>query len=61
MYMGLIRTMDGSPTPMAYSGLPNALLQKVIDGQENPSVNIYSAKMYESQPYMTRTSTPTTS
>jgi TRAP-type C4-dicarboxylate transport system substrate-binding protein len=37
---------------MAYSELPNALLQKVIDGQENPSVNIYSAKMYESQPYM---------
>lgn len=52
MYMGLIKTLNGSPTPMAYSELPNALLQKVIDGQENPSVNIYSAKMYESQPYM---------
>jgi tripartite ATP-independent transporter DctP family solute receptor len=54
MYMGLIRTLNASPTPMAYSELPNALLQKVIDGQENPSVNIYSAKMYESQPYMIR-------
>lgn len=54
MYMGLIRTLDASPTPMAYSELPNALLQKVIDGQENPSVNIYSAKMYESQPFMIR-------
>jgi len=54
MYMGLIRTLKASPTPMAYSELPNALLQKVIDGQENPSVNIYSAKMYESQPYMIR-------
>lgn len=53
MYMGLITTMGGSPTPMAYPELPNALLQKVIDGQENPSVNIYSAKMYESQPFMT--------
>jgi tripartite ATP-independent transporter DctP family solute receptor len=52
MYMGLIRTLNASPTPMAYSELPNALLQKVIDGQENPSVNIYSAKMFESQPYM---------
>lgn len=52
MYMGLIKTLNASPTPMAYSELPNALLQKVIDGQENPSVNIYSAKMYESQPYM---------
>jgi len=55
MYMGLISTMGGSPTPMAYPELPNALLQKVIDGQENPSVNIYSAKMYESQPWMTQT------
>lgn len=54
MYMGLISTMGGSPTPMAYTELPNALLQKVIDGQENPSVNIYSAKMYESQPWMTK-------
>lgn len=54
MYMGLITTMGGSPTPMAYPELPNALLQKVVDGQENPSVNIYSAKMYESQPFMTR-------
>jgi tripartite ATP-independent transporter DctP family solute receptor len=54
MYMGLISTMGGSPTPMAYPELPNALLQKVIDGQENPSVNIYSAKMYESQPWMTK-------
>lgn len=52
MYMGLIKTLNGSPTPMAYSELPNALLQKVIDGQENPTVNIYSARMYESQPYM---------
>jgi tripartite ATP-independent transporter DctP family solute receptor len=54
MYMGLISTLGGSPTPMAYPELPNALLQKVIDGQENPSVNIYSAKMYESQPWMTK-------
>lgn len=54
MYMGLISTLGGSPTPMAYPELPNALLQKVIDGQENPSVNIYSAKMFESQPWMTQ-------
>jgi tripartite ATP-independent transporter DctP family solute receptor len=54
MYMGLIRTLKASPMPMAYSELPAALLQKVIDGQENPTVNIYSARMYESQPYMIR-------
>jgi tripartite ATP-independent transporter DctP family solute receptor len=54
MYMGLVRTLEASPRPMAYSELPNALRQKVIDGQENPAVNIYSARMYESQPYMIR-------
>lgn len=52
LYMGLIRALHGTPTPMAYSELPKALLQGVIDGQENPAVNIYSARMYESQPYM---------
>lgn len=52
MYMGLIRTLNARPTPMAYSELPAALAKKVIDGQENPTVNIYSARMYESQPYM---------
>ena len=52
VYMGLIRTLRAMPTPMAYSELPRALLQKVIDGQENPAVNIYSARMFESQPFM---------
>lgn len=52
MYMGLIRTLNASPTPMAYSELPAALSKRIIDGQENPTVNIYSARMYESQPYM---------
>jgi tripartite ATP-independent transporter DctP family solute receptor len=52
MYMGLVRTLNATPTPMAYSELPKALLQRKIDGQENPSVNIYSAKLYESQPFM---------
>ena len=46
MYMGLIKTLNGTPKPMAYSELPSALVQRVIDGQENPAVNIYSARMY---------------
>jgi len=52
MYMGLVRTLGATPTPMAYSELPAALSRRIIDGQENPAVNIYSARMYESQPYM---------
>lgn len=54
MYMGLVSTLGAQPTPMAYSELPGALRSKVIDGQENPAVNIYSARMYESQPFMIR-------
>lgn len=54
MYMGLVRTLGAVPAPMAYSELPRALLQNVIDGQENPSANIYSARMFESQPFMIR-------
>ncbi len=33
-------------------GLPRALQQRVVDGQENPPVNIYSARMFLWQPYM---------
>lgn len=54
MYMGLVRTLGASPTPMAYSELPAALRGKALDGQENPAVNIYSARMFESQPFMIR-------
>jgi TRAP-type C4-dicarboxylate transport system substrate-binding protein len=39
---------------MAYSEVPSALESRVIDGQENPAVNIYSARMFESQPFMIR-------
>ncbi len=54
VYMGLIRALAATPTPMAYSELPRALSGGVIDGQENPAVNIYSARLYESQPFMIR-------
>ncbi|MFL5299250.1 MAG: TRAP transporter substrate-binding protein [Anaeromyxobacteraceae bacterium] len=54
VYMGLIRALSATPTPMAYSELPRALAGGVIDGQENPAVNIYSARMFESQPFMIR-------
>lgn len=54
VYMGIVRALKATPAPMAYSEIPSALAQGVIDGQENPAVNIYSARMYESQPYMIR-------
>jgi len=45
--------MGAAPTPMAFSELYMALQQKVVDGQENPFANIYSAKFYEVQKYLT--------
>jgi TRAP-type transport system periplasmic protein len=54
LYMGIVRALKATPTPMAYSELPSALEHGVIDGQENPAVNIYSEKMYQSQSYMIR-------
>lgn len=50
----MISTLGGKPVPLTYLELPNALLKKWVDGQDNPPVNIYSAKMFESQPWMTQ-------
>lgn len=47
--------LGASPTPMAWSELFTALQQKVVDAQENPIMNIYNAKMYEVQKYITKT------
>lgn len=54
MYMGLVRSLGARPAPIPYDQLPAALSRRQIDGQENPAVNVYSARMYESQPYMIR-------
>lgn len=47
--------LGASPTPLAYSELFSALQQGVVDGQENPLSNIYQAKFYEVQDYLTLT------
>jgi len=39
-------------TTIAYTELYSALQQGVVDGQENPIQNIYSAKFYEVQKYL---------
>jgi TRAP-type C4-dicarboxylate transport system substrate-binding protein len=40
---------------MAFSELYIALQQGVVDGQENPLMNIYSSKLYEVQKYISLT------
>jgi tripartite ATP-independent transporter DctP family solute receptor len=55
MTIDIFEALGASPTPMAFSELYIALQQKVVDGQENPLINIYSSKLHEVQPYISMT------
>lgn len=53
--VAMFREWGGNPTPMAFSEVFIALQTGVIDGQENPLTNIYSAKLQEVQKYLSLT------
>lgn len=55
MTIDIFEALGASPAPLAWSELPSALQAGTFDGQENPLVNIYSAKLYEITPYITLT------
>lgn len=55
MTVDIFSALGASPAPLAWSELPTALQSGVFDGQENPLVNIYSAKLHEITPYVTLT------
>lgn len=44
-------SLGAIPTPMPFSELYTALLQGVVDGQENPLQQIYLSRLYEVQKY----------
>ncbi|MDF2523047.1 MAG: DctP family transporter solute-binding subunit [Clostridiales bacterium] len=50
--ISLLKALGASPGPLSFSELYLALSQGVFDGQENPISNIYSAKFYEVQKYI---------
>lgn len=50
-----MEALGASVVPMGYSELYTALQQKLVDAQENPIVNICTAKFYEVQDYLTLT------
>ena len=52
VYIAIVRALGATPMPIPYPDLPRALQQRVVDGQENPPVNVYSARMFLWQPYM---------
>lgn len=47
--------LGASPQQINYGELYMALQQGVVDGQENPLANIYTAKLYEVQKYISFT------
>ena len=51
----MFETWGANPTPMAFSEVFVALQTGVIDGQENPYTNIWSAKFAEVQKYLSVT------
>ncbi len=51
----MFEAWGANPTPMAFSEVFVALQTKVVDGQENPNTNIYAAKFYEVQKYLSVT------
>lgn len=53
IHLKAFEALGANPTPMAFSELFSALQQGVVDGQENPLMNIYSNKLHEVQDYLT--------
>ena len=51
----MFKAYGANPSPMAFSEVFTALKTGVMDGQENPFAQIYSAKFYEVQKYLSLT------
>ncbi len=52
LYVELVKSLGGEPTPIAWPEVPNALTTGVIDGQENPVGVIYNNNLHKLQKYM---------
>jgi TRAP-type transport system periplasmic protein len=48
-----VKALGGMAQTIAFTELPMALKQGVVDGQENPIATIYANKMWETQKYLT--------
>ena len=51
----MFQAYGANPTPMSFSEVFTALQTGVVDGQENPLTQIYSAKFQEVQNYLSMT------
>jgi tripartite ATP-independent transporter DctP family solute receptor len=55
MYLRFFENLGTIPTAIPFNDLPNALQQKVVDGQDNGPVLTYTAGLADFQQYMTKT------
>jgi TRAP-type transport system periplasmic protein len=51
----MFKTYGANPSPMPFAEVYSALASGVMDGQENPFSQIYSAKFHEVQKYLSLT------
>jgi len=56
MSLDLFRAFGASPTAINFAEVYTALQTRVVDGQENPFTNIYTAHLYEVQKYISLSS-----
>ena len=54
-FIDTVTAMGASPVPIDWTEVFGALQQGVVDGQENPFVQIWTAKFYEVQRYLALT------
>jgi tripartite ATP-independent transporter DctP family solute receptor len=52
LFIDTFNTLGANALPMPFTELYNALEQKTVDGQENPTATILSSKFYEVQKYV---------
>ena len=55
IHVGTFKTLGAYPTPMPFGELFTALQQKIVDGQENPLVIIFTSKFFEVQKHLALT------
>jgi tripartite ATP-independent transporter DctP family solute receptor len=55
LYLDLFRSLGAAPTPINFSELYTSLQTHVVDGQENPLLNIEFARFFEVQKYLSMT------
>lgn len=55
MFFNMFKALGASPVSMNFAELYTSLQTKLVDGQENPLVNLFSAKLYEVQKFVSLT------